>query len=80
MKYFTTKSGKYPEKKNQNTEEEYFGKGWSVKRNGDNYVLSYISGSLKGELKSIPISKEDFESAKSRKMDLDQFCNKYNVS
>jgi len=80
MKYYTTKPGKYPEKKYQNTEDEYFGNGWRVKRNGNNYVLSYVSGSLQGEVKSIPISKEDFESAKSGKMDLDQFCIKYNVS
>ena len=80
MKYYTTLFGKYPEKKNQNTEDEYFGEGWSVKRNGVNYALSFVSGSLQGELKSIPISKEDFESAQSGKMDLNQFCIKYNVS
>lgn len=80
MKYYTTESGKYPDKKNQNTENEYFGEGWSVRREGENYYLIYISGALQGELKTIKIDKDDFELAKASKMDLDQFCIKYNVT
>lgn len=80
MKYYTTKPGQYPNKKKENTENEYFGEGWSVKKEGESYSLSYVSGSLQGELKTIKITKEDFELAKSGRMSLDQFCIKYNVT
>lgn len=80
MKYYTTKPGEYPKRNKENTEDEFFSEGWSVKREGENYSLTYISGSLQGNLKTIQISKEDFESAKIGELNLDQLCAKYNVS
>ena len=80
MSFYTTKPSNYPKKDNLNTEDEYFGEGWDVKKVASNdYVLSYLSGALQGELKSISISQEDFELAKSGKMTLDQLCIKYDV-
>lgn len=80
MEYYTKKQGKYPEKENRNTNDDYYGNGWSVKRDGNNYVLSYVSGALQGEYKSISINREDFEAAKAGQIDLDQLCRKYKVS
>ncbi len=80
MKYYTIKSGKYPDKQNYNTDDEYFGEGWSIKKDGENYYLTYISGSLQGELKKIKVSKDDFELAKTGNIGLNDLCIKYNAT
>lgn len=80
MKYYTTKPGEYPDKQNKNTEDEYFGEGWSIKKDGENYYLTYISGSLQGEIKKIEVSKDDFESARTGNIRLNDLCIKYNVT
>lgn len=80
MKYYTAKPGKYPDKENQNTDDEFFGTGWSVKRENDHFFFCYVSGSLQGEFKKVEIAKEDFEMAKAGKITFDQLCIKYNVS
>lgn len=74
------KPGKYPLNNLKNTEDQYFGNGWDVKRIGEKYFLSYISGELIGKSKEIEISQEDFEAAKKGEIDLDGFCIKYKVS
>jgi hypothetical protein len=70
MKYYSTEPGQYPEE-NKNTGNEFFGNGWSVKEESNKFVLTYISGSLQGTLKSVDISKVDFISAKEGKVNLD---------
>lgn len=71
--------GRYP-KKNQNTENEFLKNGWSVKKENDKFYMSYISGSLQGELKIIEISKIDFDLAKDDKVTFDELCIKYDVN
>lgn len=81
MKYYDLEPGKYPDDKNKrdNSDDEYVGNGWSVKKDGEIYIFEYISGSLQGQLKSIHISKEDFFAAKEGKITFDELCIKYNV-
>ena len=80
MKYYTTKQGNYPNEKRQTSKDEYIGDGWSVKASNGTYILSYVSGSLQGELKTLEIDKEDFEKMKTKEIDLNQICFKYRVS
>lgn len=79
MENYDLEPGKYPEKSNVNHENEIFGSSWSIKVHEDKYILSYISGALQGELKSILVSEEDYLLAKEGKADIDYFLNKYNV-
>ncbi len=71
--------GKYPQKPT-NTENEFFKSGWSIRKENDKYYMSYISGSLQGELKLVEISNDDFVLAKDDKITLDELCIKYNVN
>jgi hypothetical protein len=71
--------GKYPQKPN-NTENEFFKNGWSIKKENNKFYMNYISGSLQGNLKSIEISKSDFNLAKDDKITFDELCIKYDVS
>ena len=58
---YTMKPGKYSNKKNISTEDEFFGDSWSVLKTGDKYYFEYISGELQGKLKKVEISKESFD-------------------
>ncbi|MEO6904690.1 MAG: hypothetical protein ABI315_16300 [Bacteroidia bacterium] len=78
MKYYTTKPGQYPDE-NKNNQNEFFGNGWSIKKENDKFILNYISGSLQGDLKTIEISEDDFNAAKKGETNLDNLCIKYNV-
>jgi|1185.fasta_scaffold500372_2 hypothetical protein len=81
MKYYTIEPGEYPDDKNRkNNENEFFGNGWSVKKDGESYTFTFISGSLAGKLKEVTISEEDFIAAKTGKITFDELCIKYNVS
>ncbi len=80
MKYYNTDQGKYPEEKSNNdTANEFWGNGWNIKKDNNIFKLTYISGSLQGKMKSIEITESDFIAAKEGKMNLDDFCIKYNV-
>lgn len=71
--------GEYPDKP-ENTENEFFGNGWSVKKVGEQYFLAYISGELHGKLREVEISGEDYLNARNGATDLDALCIKYGVS
>lgn len=62
-----------------NSDNEFFGNGWSVIHEDDKFYLKYVSGSLQGELKKIEITQNDFNLAKENKITLDEFCIKYNI-
>lgn len=79
-KYYTVEPGEYPDDKNRkNSDDEYFGNGWSVKKQDDLFICTYISGALAGALKSVTISEDDFLAAKAGKITIDEICIKYNV-
>ena len=71
-------SGKYP-KKPKDTENEFFKNGWSIRKENNKFYMSYISGSLQGDLRIIKISKDDFNLAKDDKITFDELCIKYDV-
>lgn len=79
MEYYDLEPGKYPEKSNGDNKNEIFGDSWSIKVQEDKYILSYISGALQGELKSIIVSEEDYLLAKEEKVDINYFLKKYNA-
>lgn len=76
---YKMKPGSYPEKP-KNSENEFFGNGWSVKRENEKFYFNFISGSLQGEFKSIEIAEEDYNSARAGEISFDEICAKYNVS
>lgn len=80
MNYYSTEPGKYPDKKPENSENEFFGDGWSIKIVEGKHLLSYISGSLQGQLKEIEIKSEDAEQARAGKLTLDEMLINYGVS
>ena len=59
---------------------EYRGNSWTVKPQGNKYILSYVSGSLQGELLTIEITKEEYEAAKDNEFDYESICRKYSIS
>lgn len=63
----------------ENTENEFFGHGWSVRQDGEEYNLSYISGAHPGRAGEIAISKEDYNNAWAGKMVLEDFGRKYGI-
>lgn len=79
MSYYTIKPGVYPDVNLKNTEDQFYGSGWDVKKTGEKYLLSYISGALQGESKTHEISKADFEAAKRGEIDLAGLCAKYQI-
>ncbi|WP_207426682.1 hypothetical protein [Pedobacter sp. SYSU D00535] len=79
LNFYTTEPGKYPEKKEEAGEDEFIGNGWSVKKIDERFFLTYLSGSLQGELKTIEISGGDFKSAREGLLQLEDFCIKYGV-
>lgn len=70
--------GKYPEKP-KNTENKYFGVGWSVMKEADKYYFQFISGSIQGDQKSVEITEEDCLLGRTEKISFDELCVKYNV-
>ena len=80
-KYYKIKPGEYSNKKLINSNEEWYGKGWSVKESEDHkFYFEYISGALQGKLKIIEIKEEDFLLAKKEKLSFEEMCAKYKVS
>lgn len=79
MKPYIEKPGQYSNKELRGTEDEFHGVGWTVAKTGGNYVLSFMSGSIQGEEKSVQISKQDFDSARIGEITFDQLCAKYGV-
>lgn len=80
MSYYTIEPGEgYPEAP-KNSENEFFGNGWSVKKEAGKYELSWISGELAGRLKTIEITEEDFLSAKDGRLGLNDLLIKYAAS
>jgi len=77
MNYKMT-TGKYPEKP-KNTENEYFGIGWSVKKETEKYYFQFISGTIQGDQKSVEITEDDYLMARAEKISFDELCVKYNV-
>ncbi len=75
-----SKPGQYPDVNLVNTENQFFGAGWDVKKEDNKFYLSYVSGAIEGKAKRIEIMKEDYDSAKRGELDLDGFCAKYNVN
>jgi len=71
--------GKYPSKPN-NSENEFFKNGWSIKKEDLKFYMNYISGSLQGDFKTVEISEEDFNLSIQDKITFDELCIKYNVS
>lgn len=80
MKFYTIEPGEYPDDNRRKDDNEYFSDSWSVKYSEAVYTLTYISGSLQGELKTIEITESDFISAKNGEMSIYDFCIKYNVN
>ena len=63
----------------ESTEDEFFGNGWSVRRENGQYFFSYISGELAGRAKEIEITKTDYAAARAGEIDFDGLCIKYGV-
>lgn len=61
------------------TDDEYFGSGWSVRREGGLFYFCFISGNLQGERRKVRISKDDFEEIRQGGMSFDEICRKYEV-
>lgn len=79
MEDYNLEKGKYPNQKRIDGQNEFFGDGWSVRKEGESYIFSYISGDHQGKLKEIGISEEDYDLLISGKSDLNKICLKYNV-
>lgn len=79
MEYYNLEEGKYPNKNEKNTQDEFFGDGWSIRKEDGNHIFSYISGDHQGKLKELKISEDDYNLLISGKSDLDKICIKYNA-
>jgi hypothetical protein len=79
MKKITIEDGVYPDSI-QTDENEIMKNGWSIRKEGDKFLLNYISGEISGALKSIAISKKDYELAKNDKLSLDELARIYGFS
>lgn len=81
-KFYEEKPGPYSSVKKElfNSEDEFFGPSWSVKREKDKFLLVYISGELAGRLKKLEITGEEFEFVREGKLDANKLCIKYGVS
>jgi hypothetical protein len=80
MKYYTTEPGEYPDKGPESSKNEFSGNGWSIKSADGKNVLTYISGSLQGELKSIEITNEEAQLAREGKLSLDEMLIRHGAS
>ncbi|RUO79863.1 hypothetical protein CWI84_09565 [Idiomarina tyrosinivorans] len=79
-KYYQVKQGAYPEKKRQSSSTEYVGESWSIKREEGKYILRYVSGGLQGAIKSVEVSKKDFEEAHLGEVTLNDLSKRYKFS
>ncbi|MDO6708835.1 hypothetical protein [Photobacterium sp. 1_MG-2023] len=61
------------------SDEEYFGSGWSVRKQGDKFYFSYISGQLQGHSDEVEILEDDFYCIKCSSMSFDEICRKLDV-
>ncbi len=63
----------------KSSDNEFFGSGWSVKRDGTKYYFCYISGQLQGACQKVEITALDFEDIKKGNMSFNEICRKYQV-
>jgi hypothetical protein len=78
-KYYDEVPFTFPEDTPSSSDDEFFGSGWSVKREGGRFYFSYLSGQLQGKSCKIEISESDFEGAKQGGLQFDEMCRKYNI-
>lgn len=64
----------------KNSEDEFFGEGWSVRKTKDEFFFLYICGGLAGKHNEIKISEADYNLARSGEIGFDDLCTKYKVS
>jgi len=65
-------------KEKKNNDEEFFYDNWGIRKKNDKCTLTYIS-KLDGNVKHIKISMDDYIAAKTGKMNLDNFSEKYQL-
>jgi len=78
-KHYDEEPFSYPKNTPPSSENEFFGSGWSVKRENGKFYFSYLSGQLQGKISKVEISESDFEEAKKGRIEFDEMCRKYNV-
>lgn len=71
-------NGEYPEHP-QNTDIEFWGSAWRIKRERDKYMLFYLEAAWTGRELSVEITKEDYELVRNNKLSFDELCKKYNL-
>ncbi|MDP7016375.1 MAG: hypothetical protein QGG36_11275 [Pirellulaceae bacterium] len=62
-----------------NSPDEFFGDGWSVRKDGEKFWFSYISGGLAGQARQVEITAADYELARSGGIGFDGLCTRYNT-
>ena len=53
---------------------------WSVSELNSKYILEYISGELGGRLKTLEITKDEYNLVCNGELDADALCIKYKVT
>ncbi|MGL4599361.1 MAG: hypothetical protein ACRCYO_17695 [Bacteroidia bacterium] len=79
MPYYTIEPGHYSDGKSENSNDEFIGNGWSIRKLDNAYYFEYLSGAMQGELKTIEITSDDNQKLRDGKIGLDDICIKYNI-
>lgn len=79
-KYYEESELVYPKETPKNSDDQFFGVGWDVAREGGKFYFSYISGQLAGRENKIEISESDFFDMRSGELTFDKVCRKYGVN
>jgi hypothetical protein len=79
MEYYSLEEGKYPDKK-KTTGDEFIGDGWSLRKDDEKFILSYVSGELQGKLKDVVISEKDYNLLVTGKISFYNISLKYDFS